>query len=86
VPLFLDDFDAHVFAVTVGTVFFCLWFFARWRSLKAKQAVIREWDSWAARNPEETNTSWPRKAVLPVPTATTSRASRFSVLFFRELR
>jgi len=56
VPLFLDDFDAHVFAVTVGTVFFCLWFFARWRSLKAKQAVIREWDSWAARNPEETKT------------------------------
>ena len=55
-PLFLDDFDAHVFAVTVGTVFFCLWFFARWRSLKAKRAVIREWDSWAARNPEEANT------------------------------
>ena len=56
-PVFLDDFDAHVFAVTVGTVFFCLWFFVRWRSLKARQAVIREWDSWAARNPEETNTS-----------------------------
>ena len=56
-PLLLDSFDARVFAVTVGTVFFCLWFFVRWRFLKAKQTVIREWDSWAARNPEETNTS-----------------------------
>ena len=56
-PLLLDDFDAYAFGVTVGTVFFCLWFFVRGRVLKAKQAVIREWDSWAARNPEETNTS-----------------------------
>ena len=56
-PLFLDDFDAHVFAVTVGAIFLlCLWFFVRWRALKAKQAVIREWDSWAARNPEEAKT------------------------------
>ena len=57
-PLLLDSFDDDlVYAVTVFTVFFCLMFFVFWRFRKAKQAVIREWDSWAARNPEETNTS-----------------------------
>ena len=48
--------DAYTIAfIILGVFVFFLWQ-DRSNRLKAKWAVIREWDSWAARNPEEANT------------------------------
>ena len=51
--MLLDSSYDLVYAITVSTVFLCWLFFRVTCRLKGKRAVIREWDSWAARNPEE---------------------------------
>ena len=51
-PSFLE-FDARVYGIILVAAWFCLLLFRTANRLKAKRAVIREWDSWVVRNPEE---------------------------------
>ena len=54
--MLLDSSYDLVYAITVSTVFLCWLIFRATYRLKAKRAVIREWDSWAAHHPEEAKT------------------------------
>ena len=51
--MLLDSSYNFVYAISIGAVVSCWLLFRLTYRLNAKRAVIQEWDSWPARNPEE---------------------------------